>query len=210
VNTQLGLLGAGHQALEVAEFATTMGQTVIFHAVDTEYLDGSRTTLIDLACIEVDILATPVVAAVGAPGLKRKMIGTWGGHNYATVVAHGASVSRSATVGQGSVIGSLAVISAGAIIGKHVLVNIGATVSHTSSVGDFVTLSPGVHVAGDCVIDEGTFIGIGAVLSHGIHVPPGSVIGAGAVVIESLGESGVYVGSPARLVRTTEEWLRDL
>lgn len=50
-------------------------------------------------------------------------------------------------------------------------------------------------------IEDGAWIGSGATILPGVVVGAGSVIGAGAVVTKSVGEHGLYLGSPARRVR---------
>lgn len=202
---RIGLLGAGAHADEIAEYLPEGG--VAFRAVDADHLSGGSPVLVDIATTEPDLLATPVVAAVGAPGLRRTLIERWGGHVFASVVAPSAVLSPSAVVAEGSVVMAGAVISARVQLGRHVAINIGATVSHDSVLGDYATISPGVRIAGRCVIGAGVFLGIGAVVSHGVSIVDGAVVGAGAVVLSDITEPGTYVGAPARLVKRHEGWL---
>ncbi len=51
------------------------------------------------------------------------------------------------------------------------------------------------------VIGNDVWIGTGAIVLDGIHIADGCVIGAGAVVTKNTERNGVYVGSPARLIR---------
>jgi sugar O-acyltransferase (sialic acid O-acetyltransferase NeuD family) len=199
-----GILGDGAQADETEDFA--LPNRAVFRAVSSEYLDVNQDSLIDITGTEH--IATPVVAAVGAPGLRRQLVEEWPGIAYYTVVAPSATVSASAAIGPGSLLAPQSVVSTNARIGAHALLNIGSSVSHDSVLGDFVTLSPGARVAGRCTIGDGVFIGIGAVVSNGLTVAAGTVIGAGAVVVEDIVEPGVYTGVPARRTRDQEGWLR--
>lgn len=204
MTTRIGLLGSGGQAREAAEYDLSLD--VAFHAVTAEHL-GARSDLVDLATRDPDLLAVPVVAAVGAPGLRRDMVARWGGTTFARILASSAWISPSASVGEGSILAPGVVLTADVELGAHVLVNVGASVSHSSRVGDFATLSPGVRIGGDCVIGAGVFLGIGASVAHGVRIADGVVVGAGAVVVHDLTEPGVYTGVPARLRRLLDGWI---
>lgn len=203
---ELGLLGAGAQADEIAAFARP--QIVAFRAVQRAYLKEDDSSTLDIAEVPSKLLQLPVVAAVGGPGLKRELVLAWGGHRFQSVRASDSWIDESASIADGTVIAPGAVVSVRTEIGPHVLVNLGASVSHDTLVGAYATISPGVHIAGGCRIGDGVFLGIGAIVSDGVSIAPGSVIGAGAVVLTDIDECGVYVGAPARIVRKTEEWLR--
>jgi sugar O-acyltransferase (sialic acid O-acetyltransferase NeuD family) len=203
----IGLLGGGSQADETAEFDPS--SQVVFRAVSADRV-GETEGSIDIATDDAGLLATPVVVAVGAPGLKRRLVEAWGGSSYATVVSPAASVSPTAVIGEGSTVAPGAVVTANAQLGRHVMLNVGASVSHASVVGDFTTISPGARIAGDCVIGDGVFVGIGAIVSHGVSIVAGTVLGAGAVVVDDIDVAGVYVGVPARRVRVLDEWLERL
>jgi serine acetyltransferase len=51
-------------------------------------------------------------------------------------------------------------------------------------------------VIGDCV-----YIGTNAVIREGVHICDGVTIGAGAVVLNDITESGVYAGVPAKKIK---------
>ena len=89
------------------------------------------------------------------------------------------------------------------------------------SVGDEVIFGPGVLVSTGnhqfdgnsyrfsestkevVIIGKGCWIGGNSTILCGADVPEGSVVGAGAVVVNNScnGVSGLYVGSPARLIK---------
>lgn len=201
-----GILGDGAQADETEDFARPAAAA--FRAVSAAYLVDGRTDLVDIAIAGAQHPELPVIAAVGAPGLRRQLVDDWAGSAYRTVRAPSAVISASASIGDGTLLAPLSVVSTHATVGAHGLLNIGASVSHDSVLGKFVTLSPGARVAGRCSIGDGVFIGIGASVSNGISIAAGSVIGAGAVVVSDITAPGVYVGVPARRVRDQEGWLR--
>jgi sugar O-acyltransferase (sialic acid O-acetyltransferase NeuD family) len=200
------MLGAGGQADETAEYA--LPEIPAFRAVSVNYLISGRSDIIDVEHPDGAFRAIPVVAAVGAPGLRRELVRAWPGTTYRTVVAPAAWVSRSASIGHGSILAPHSALNTNVSIGRHVVINLGASVSHDAHIGDFVTVSPGAHIGGRVRIDDGAFIGIGAVVSSNVHIASGIVVGAGCVVVADLTESGVYVGVPARWLGAQEGWLR--
>lgn len=124
--------------------------------------------------------------------------------------AEGASIPNlihpSAVIGEEVEIGSGTTIMAGAVIncctniGKGCIINTSATVDHDNEIGDFVHISPGVHIAGSVSIGKGTWLGIGSTVSNNIIVTGGCIVGASAVVVKDIKESGLYLGVPARRV----------
>ncbi|PZU46375.1 MAG: acetyltransferase [Microbacterium sp.] len=208
--TAVGFLGAGSQALEASDYLPGGGAPA-FYAVTGPHILETRARgvgpVIDIRTSAASDLDTAVIAAVGAPGLRRDLVRSWAGTNYARVIADSARVSRLAEVHDGATIAPGAIITANASIGAHALVNVAATVAHDTRLGDYATISPGVHVAGGCYVGDGVFIGIGATISDGVVIEDGAVIGAGAVVLRDVGPQEVWVGVPARLLRHTKEWL---
>jgi sugar O-acyltransferase (sialic acid O-acetyltransferase NeuD family) len=201
---KFGLLGAGAQADEIEEFAKP--DIVAFRAVDASFV-AMTAGAVDIGRTDARLLDTPVVAAVGAPGLRRDLVSAWRGTCFRSVVAEQAWLASGVRLGEGVMVAPHAAISIRASIGDHTLINLAATVSHDTVVGRYATVSPGVHIAGHCRIGDGVFLGIGASVIHGVRIASGSVIGAGAAVVSDILEPGLYVGVPARRVRLLKEWL---
>lgn len=118
----------------------------------------------------------------------------------ATVVAAGASVSRSSSLGEGTIVMQHVIVNGNSRIGQHAILNNKCLVEHDTVVGDFCHISTGAIVNGNCLIGDRVFIGSGAVLTNGVSIAPDVVIGAGSVVIHSINEPGVYAGNPARKI----------
>ena len=93
-------------------------------------------------------------------------------------------------------------------IGRHV------TISHAV---DFITHDGGMRIArtehpnaylyGRIKVEENCFIGAHCTLLLGAMVGAGSVIGAGSVVTGKIPEGVVAVGTPARPVKSVEEYV---
>lgn len=209
MSTTIGLLGNGGQANEIESYLSD-GIEVAFRAVSSEYITESSSGLLDIDNSST-YATTPVIVAVGAPGLKREMSKKWPGKNYLTLISNDALVNRDTSLGEGSVVAPGAVITTNVRIGEHVLINVGATVSHDCNIGSYSTISPGVHIAGKVEIGEGVFIGIGATISNNVKIAPGCVIGAGTVVLHDIAvPNSVVVGVPGKLIKNNEDWISEI
>lgn len=138
--------------------------------------------------------------AVGNPGARRKIVGSFDGKKKFTVLMHRFVVLYDSSVGIGSILCPGTIVTTGVVIGEHVHVNLNCTIGHGAKIGNFTTLSPGVHVSGNVSIGEGVFVGSGVVIFEGVTIGSNVRIGAGAVVMKNVVSGTTVVGVPARPV----------
>lgn len=117
-----------------------------------------------------------------------------------TLVAHNASVSKTAELGRGTVVMQQALVNRFARVGVNGIINSQALVEHDVCIGDHVHVSTGACINGEACIGNGCTIGSGAIVLQGVHICDDVVVGAGSVVTWDITEPGVYVGAPARRV----------
>lgn len=207
------IIGAAGQAREIYDYLIALGWTGIVFAVDDEYIEHSidlPAKVIPISTLQ-DERAIDVVIGVGAPTVKRAMVGKLKDANFVKVLSSESFIGQNVQIGDGSVVAPMAVITNNTKIGEHVSVNIGATISHDCVIGDFATISPGAHLAGRVELGDGVFVGIGAVIKNGIKVASGCVIGAGAVVVEDITEPNtVVIGNPAKKLKINADWLDEI
>jgi sugar O-acyltransferase (sialic acid O-acetyltransferase NeuD family) len=129
-----------------------------------------------------------------------------GWSNPTSLVDCTSTVAQTATFSHGSYVNAGVVIGGKASVGCFGVVNRAASIGHHTVVGDFAHIGPGATVAGQVTIGNGAFIGAGAVVLPGLHVGAGAIVGAGAVVTKDVAPFSVVVGSPARVLKTVEEW----
>jgi sugar O-acyltransferase (sialic acid O-acetyltransferase NeuD family) len=129
-----------------------------------------------------------------------------GWNNPVALVDATSTVPSSATVGHGAYVNAGVVVGAQARIGCFANINRAASIGHHTLVGEFVHIGPGATLAGEITIGAGAFIGAGAVVLPRLTVGAGAIVGAGAVVTKDVAPFRVVVGSPARELKTLEEW----
>ena len=121
---------------------------------------------------------------------------------YATLVHPTAVVPASATIGHGSVLHAMTVLTADVRLGAHVAVMPAVVLTHDDVVGEGATFGAGVRLAGGVTVERGAYVGSGALVREGAVVGAGAVVGMGAVVTGSVPAAEVWVGVPARRLRT--------
>jgi sugar O-acyltransferase (sialic acid O-acetyltransferase NeuD family) len=120
---------------------------------------------------------------------------------FGRVVHSSSVVDASCQLGDGIFLLPGCVLDRNVVIGDNVLLNTACTIAHDSSVAAHTFLSPRVAVAGFVRIEEYCNIGINTIIIDNLTIGPNIQTGGGTVVVKSLTEPGLYVGSPARFVR---------
>ena len=92
-------------------------------------------------------------------------------------------------------------------------------------IGDRVTLAPRVHILahdastkrplgytliGKVTIGNDVFIGAGTIVLPNTHIGNNVIIGAGAIVTKDIPDNSVAVGVPAKVIKTTGEYLEKI
>lgn len=122
----------------------------------------------------------------------------------ATVIHPTAALSLDTTVGEGSVLLAHVVTTAPITIGRHVVVMPQVVFTHDDVIEDFTTFGAGVKLAGGVVVEAGAYVGSGALVREGLTIGEGALVGMGAVVTRDVPPYQVWVGNPARHLRTLE------
>ncbi len=123
------------------------------------------------------------------------------GKHVPVFVHPSAIIGGNVRIGAGSVVAAGAVINPSTVIGRGCIINTCSSVDHDCRIDDYVHISVGAHLAGTVTVGERTWIGIGAVVNNNLKITGDCMIGAGAVIIENISETGTYVGVPARRIK---------
>jgi sugar O-acyltransferase (sialic acid O-acetyltransferase NeuD family) len=122
------------------------------------------------------------------------------GLSLATLIHPNAILGTNVEIGMGTAVMAGVVINTSTHIGKGCIINTSSSLDHDNVIEDFAHISPGVMCAGTIKIGRRSWLGIGSVVSNNINICSGCIIGAGAVVVSDISESGTYVGVPARRI----------
>jgi acetyltransferase-like isoleucine patch superfamily enzyme len=76
--------------------------------------------------------------------------------------------------------------------------NLSCTVGHDVKIGDCNVFNPTVNISGGVHVKNNVLIGTGAQILQNLSICDESIVGAGAVVVKNIKETGIYAGIPAR------------
>ncbi len=125
----------------------------------------------------------------------------------------GAIIREQVSIGSRAVIMMGAVINIGAVIGEGTMIDMGAVLGGRATGGKNCHIGAGAVLAGviepasatPVIIEDNVLVGANAVVIEGVHVGKGSVVAAGAIVIEDVPENVVVAGCPARIIKVKDE-----
>ncbi|WP_027398775.1 2,3,4,5-tetrahydropyridine-2,6-dicarboxylate N-acetyltransferase [Anaerovorax odorimutans] len=121
----------------------------------------------------------------------------------------GAIIREQVEIGDQAVIMMGAIINIGSIIGDNTMIDMGVVLGGRATVGKNCHIGAGTVLAGvieppnakPVVIEDDVVIGANAVVLEGVRVGKGSVVAAGAVVIEDVPPNTVVGGIPAKKIK---------
>lgn len=199
------IIGAGGHAKEVATYCLLLGITVKAFLDDfkTGTLENINILPFNIFFEEPSTLDDPFFhLALGQNSLRKNFaerVKTLNKSFSALTIASGtSSTGLHNKVGEGTLLASGAVLTTSISLGRHCIVNVKASISHDCIIEDFVNVNPGATLCGNVKVGEGSFIGAGATIIQGITVGKWSTVGAGSVVIDDVPDFTTVVGIPAR------------
>lgn len=136
--------------------------------------------------------------------------------NIQARIEPGAIIRDQVTIGNNAVIMMGALINIGAVIGEGTMIDMGVVVGGRGTIGKNCHIGAGTVIAGvveppsakPVVVEDDVLIGANAVILEGIRVGKGSVVAAGAIVVDDVPENVVVAGVPARVIKQIDEKTR--
>jgi sugar O-acyltransferase (sialic acid O-acetyltransferase NeuD family) len=119
------------------------------------------------------------------------------GVSFARLVASTAHVSPTAVIGENALVMAGVFIGAEVAIGHLFTAHGGAVVEHHGIIGNNVLLGPGTTLAGLCRVEDHCFLGTGTSVMPSVRIGPGTMTGAGSVVLADLPAGVIAFGAPA-------------
>ncbi|WP_068774450.1 2,3,4,5-tetrahydropyridine-2,6-dicarboxylate N-acetyltransferase [Paenibacillus sp. FJAT-26967] len=125
----------------------------------------------------------------------------------------GSIIRDKVSIGNNAVIMMGAVINIGASIGEGTMIDMNAILGGRAQIGNMCHIGAGAVVAGvieppsaqPCVVEDDVLVGANAVILEGVRIGQGSVVAAGAVVVEDVPEFTVVAGTPARVIKRVDD-----
>jgi acetyltransferase-like isoleucine patch superfamily enzyme len=94
-------------------------------------------------------------------------------------------------------------------LGDNVFISAGAMfICHDGGVLPFRKIVPDLDLAAPIVVGSNVFIGTKAAILKGVTIGDDCIVGAFAVVTKDVPSGSIVAGNPARLVKTTAEYLK--
>lgn len=121
---------------------------------------------------------------------------------FVSAVHPSAQIAKQVQIGKGVAIMPGVIVNSNTIIGDFTILNTKSSIDHDSRMDAFSSLAPNVTTGGNVVIGSYSAISISATIKHGISVGQHTVIGAGALLLEHIGDNLVAYGTPAKTIRS--------
>jgi len=121
--------------------------------------------------------------------------------NLINIISPLSYIGREVNIGLGCFIGNYCHIGPYATIGDNTVINHGASIDHEVIIGNHCHIGPNATISGRSKIGDLVFLGVGSTVVDKITICSNVTIGAGAVVVKDIMESGTYVGVPAVKVK---------
>lgn len=198
--TKVIVIGAGGHGRVIGDIVTLSGDVLLGYIDDKDVSQLPSIKLLgnlDTAMSYKD--KASFIVGIGNNQTRKEIMEKFDVAWY-TAIHPSAVIGSEVIIEEGSAILANAVINTGSKLGKGVIINTAATVDHDNILEDYVHISPGAHLGGAVTIGSESWIGIGASVINNIDICEKCTIGAGAVVIRSLENKGVFVGLPAKQI----------
>jgi sugar O-acyltransferase (sialic acid O-acetyltransferase NeuD family) len=141
------------------------------------------------------------VIALSEPKTKQRLsedLRIYGCTVFPSIVHPNTWIARNVTIGEGTIIYPGTSINVDSKIGKFVMINMNCAIGHDVVIEDYTFFAPNVGIGGNSHISTECNVGLGASIIQSIDIGKRTMIGAGAVVINSVGDNQTVVGVPAK------------
>lgn len=123
---------------------------------------------------------------------------------FITAIHSSAIIAQDVVISEGIVIMPGTIINVHAKIGKLCILNTKSSLDHDSEMADFSSLAPSVNVSGNVKIGECSSICLGASIIQNLTIGHHTVVGAGSLVLKSIGNYKQAFGSPIDTIKSRE------
>ena len=208
---KLIILGYGGTCFDIADAANETGQFEILGFLDDKppaSKNSSYPSIIGSLKEASKFKDVFFINGIGSPSSylkKREIISRLELplERFATVIHPTASVSRTAQIQPGCVLLSHTSVGSNVRLGEHVIVLQNTVLGHDDDIGDHSIISAGVTLSGRVHIGSHCYIGAGSSVRENTRIGEGSLIGLGSAVVQNVPPGEIWVGTPAKKIKTT-------
>jgi len=211
MSTDLVILGAGGFARETVSAIDGSWNLIGFLDDDPSLIGTTRAGYPIIGALhrvhELDGVQFVLgLANSSRPDIRRRIVRRLGlpAERFATIVHPSAEVGVGCAIGPGTVLLAGTVLTADVTVGAHVAVMPQTVLTHDDVIEDYVTIAAGVRLGGGARIGMTAYLGAGALIRESVTIGAGALIGMGAVVLADVPPDQVWVGNPARHLRTLQ------
>lgn len=202
------IIGAGGLGKETADLIRDIGGYEIIGFLDDNkdkkgIMINGLPVLDTVECLERYGNVENIAIAIANPAARRKIYeySRAMGFRYPNLVHPTVVTGSNVKMGIGNIVCAYSILSTDVALQDFVIINPQCGIGHESGIGSFTTLYWNVHIGGNTSILEGCELGSKACVIQGLRVSDNVILGAGAVVVEDIHDSGTYVGVPARKIK---------
>jgi len=209
ISQDIYIIGAGTYGEVMHELAEECGYKVVAFFDDDKNKHGDFINGVNIensfSSLKTDFfLNKNFIVAIGNNKIRQNLmesIKSKGGKTP-TIIHPRAIISKSVNIGDGSYIQANAVIWSYVSLGKYNIISPNVVVAHHTKTGDACLISTLSGIGASIDIEDCVFIGMGSTIVTGVKkISKDSLVGAGAVVLKDIEDSGVYAGVPAKRIK---------
>jgi len=183
---EIGILGAGRFAHEIALYAARLGYKAV------HFFDGT------VAGAQI-VQGLPYCMGVGSPKVKNLILEQSGCKDFVSIYDPEAIYGDDVQIGKGCVICPGVVLTINIQLGDFVTLNQHCTIGHDCILGDLTNVAPGANLSGNVTIGKACDIGTNAAVREKLSICDDVTLGLNCGVVSSISDSGTYIGTPARM-----------
>lgn len=186
---------------------------VVAFSKDREYITNDRLFGLPIVPFEVleerydpEIYSVFVAISYGALNRLRERFYNdvkMKGYSIASYISSNAFVWRNAEIGDNVFIFEDNTIQPFTKISNNVILWSGNHIGHHSVIKDHCFITSHCVVSGYCEVGEYSFLGVNSTIANNLQIAKNCIIGAGAVIVKDTDEGQVYVGNPARAIKSS-------
>lgn len=208
---RLIIIGASGFGKEVAWLAKRLGINILGFLDDNESLTGEFFYNYPVLGTVDDWVNYPNVnfsLAIASPRIRKlivnKMLSS-GIPEFKTLIDPSVEIDdKEIEIGQGCIICAGSICTADVKIGGFSIINKQCSIGHDVIINDFCTIAPKVMLGGHVHLNDGVEVGASSCIRQHLTVGKGSNIGMGSVVVKSVDANALYLGAPAKKIKTLE------